>query len=533
MIATLLLSPNPSLLAQNQQTSNSTNVAAVPDTVKALQETIVRTIAKAERSVVAVARSKRIPKAKVSQTRRPLILGQAAQPPDPLSQLRTVQQAVPPYAYGTGVVIDDSGLILTQYLVVNSADDHFINDVNGNRYKATIRAADPRSGLAVLAINPRELAKAREAAKQNEETEAVSQSLLPALKMGVAEKLNKGDFVVSLGNPYAIQSDGQPTSSWGTISNTARKAAAAENFNNAPDTRGGFRTTLHHFGSLIQTDAKLGWNSAGGALVNLSGELVGITTTAASIAGHEQPAGYAIPLNKAMRRIVQTISEGKEAQYGLMGVTFSASSPYNAGNGIMANPNFSMPGSPAGISNPPPKGVRLDKAYVGGPGYRGGLRTGDYILTIDNIPIIDSDALQLVVGSREPGDEINVAYLRGNREQETDVELGKAFVMGERIVTQKSPTWRGMRIDYPTAVPGEILYQATEQGQVDPLGCVAVIEVEAGSISEQSGVKPYMFISHVGGKRVSTPKEFYEATASTVDTVNLKFTEKRRNRLAP
>ncbi len=521
------------VVAQKPLAEDDQRSIVVPEAVQTLQKTIVTTIARVERSVVAVARSKRIPQAEILQTRQPRILGQVAQPPDPLAQLRTPRPSVPPYAYGSGVVIDESGLILTQYLVVNSEDDHFINDVDGNTYKATIRATDPRSGLAVLAINPLELAIVREKTESLLQPDGSTASILPALKMGEAEKLSKGDFVISLGNPYAIQSDGQPTSSWGTISNIARKAAAEENFNNAPDTRGGFRTTLHHFGSLIQTDAKLGWNSAGGALVNLSGELVGITTTAASIAGHEQPAGYAIPLNETMRRVVQTLSEGKEAEYALMGVSFSSTSPYNAGDGFLPNPNSSVIGSPLKLNESKPSGVRLDKAYLGGPGYRGGLRTGDYVVSINEIPIPDSDALQLVIGSRMPGEKVSVLYRRANKQEETTIELGKAFVMGERIVTQKPTTWRGMRIDYATALPGDVLLQATEQGQVDPLGCVAVVEVEKGSISDQSGVKPYMFISHVGGQRVSNPKEFYEATESATDTVKLKFTERQRNPLAP
>ena len=169
-----------------------------------------------------------------------------------------------------------------------------VTTIDRTTYRATIRAADPHSGLAVLAID--HAAGPLQRAGSHEHNSAPGN--FPAIRLGDAESLRKGQFVVAIGNPYAIQTDGQPTASWGIVTNFGRKAPIGTNLNDAPGPDGDYRTTLHHLGTLIQTDAKLGFNAAGGALINLRGELVGLTTTAATIAGHEQPAGYAIPMQR-------------------------------------------------------------------------------------------------------------------------------------------------------------------------------------------------------------------------------------------
>lgn len=493
----------------------------MPEVVAALQRTIVQTIEKSESSVVAILRSKQQKTANANQGRRSILAGQAGQVeamPDPLAEFRTTGPRTPPYAFGSGVVIDNSGLVLTQYLVVDKNDDHQIVDIEGNSYQAMILAADPRSGLAILKIDEKQLVKVREKNPQS----------LPAIKIGNAEELRKGDFSITIGNPFAIRSDGQPTTSWGTIANIARKATPQENLNNTPDDRGTFRTTIHHFGTLIQTDAKLGWNAGGGAVVNLAGELVGITTTAATITGHEQPAGYAIPLNKLIRRAIKDLSEGREVEYGLLGVTFNSgvvqqglppgvNNPWNRARPI------NQPSAPVDLRNLP-KGVFLDQAYVGSPGYKGGLRSGDLITQIGKYSTPNADALLLAVSQFGPGDKVAVDYFRDSSKQTTSITLGKAFVLGDKIITKHKPAWRGMRVDYSTALPGNLLRQASLEGKIDPRGCVVVSEVLPGSVADKYGVKPYMFISHIGDKRVSTPEEFYKLTKDDNATMNLKFT---------
>src|SRR5690606_133005 len=104
------------------------------------------------------------------------------------------------------------------------------------------------------------------------------------------------------------------------------------------------------------------------------------------------------------------------------------------------------------------------------------------------------------------------------------VSLSKFYVRGDKIYTTGLRNWRGMQVDYSTAAPTAAIDQAAMQNLVDPEGCVAVVEVAPGSAAESAGIKPGMFISHVGDQRVTSPDEFYEAVEGAADTVNLRFT---------
>ncbi|TWT48770.1 trypsin-like peptidase domain-containing protein [Botrimarina hoheduenensis] len=452
----------------------------------ALQDELIQTIAATERSVVAITRYPQ-------QRPRPGLAAQLnaigpalADRQDPFADLRLIG-SIAAIGHGAGVVIGPD-LVLTQYQAIGVSDAHTITTVEGQVLPAMVIGADPRSSLAVLRVEP----------------ERGQRFELPALPLGQAEKLRKGRFVIAIGNPFSIASDGQPTASWGIIANTARRAPAGEDLL-ADDTEelDTPRTTLSHFGALIQTDAQLGWNAAGGALVTFEGELVGILTTTSMIAGHEQPAGYAIPLNKPLRRTVQLLSEGKEPEYGLLGIRF----------GI----------DPRALTKD--RGVTVSEVYGPGPAGRSGLLNGDIVTSVGGKPVTDAYSLQLAVAAFGPGEDVVVKYLRGPQQSQTTVRLGKAYVEGPKIVTSQRPQWQGLRVDYPTAVPAATLSDRVLNGHLDPEGCVVVSEVEPGSVSWSLGVRPYVYISHVDGNRVSTPDEFYQAVNAAPKTARLKFTK--------
>ena len=215
---------------------------------KVLEETIART----EKSVVAIARvRKAAPGDPFHVEFRPDPFGR--RPFQPVHPLPTDADFVP-NEYGTGVVIDRRGLILTAYHVLGEDSDYFITAIDRKVYRAWVKAADPRSDLAVLTVDG---------------ADVVSANLLP-IQFGDAATVRKGQIVLTLGNPYAIARDGQPSAGWGIVSNLARKAPPSPEESDPAGKR-----TLHHFGTLIQTDAKLNLGTSGGPLVNLRGEMVG------------------------------------------------------------------------------------------------------------------------------------------------------------------------------------------------------------------------------------------------------------------
>jgi S1-C subfamily serine protease len=327
----------------------------------------------------------------------------------------------------------------------------------------------------------------------------------PTINLGDADSVHKGQFVVAIGNPYAIQTDGQPTASWGIVTNLARKAPSGTNLNDAAGPAGDYRTTLHHLGTLIQTDAKLGFSAAGGALLNLHGELIGLTTTASTIAGHEQPAGYAIPINATIRRIIDTLKQGREVEYGMLGVGF--------GQLAMVSPND--------------KGSRLTlvQVFAGGPAARAGLASGDVVTRVADEPVNDVDAVQLAVSKLPPLTVTTVDYIRDGQPATTSVTLAKLAVAGKKIASVRENAWHGIRVDYATALDAADLAQAFTSGAIDPEGCVLVTEVEEKSVAWNAGVRKGMFISHVGSKRVTTPAEFQAATQTAGQKFDVRLTQ--------
>src|SRR5262249_42495116 len=130
--------------------------------------------------------------------------------------------------------------------------------------------------------------------------------------------VRKGQIVIALGNPYAIARDGSASATWGIVSNISRQAMAE---GEPTDSEARRNETIHHLGTLIQLDARLDLGTSGGALLNLQGELIGMTTSLAAIVGYEKSAGFAIPFDDSMKRIIESLRQGKEVEYGFLGVT--------------------------------------------------------------------------------------------------------------------------------------------------------------------------------------------------------------------
>jgi serine protease Do len=473
-------------LAQQPRTTGPDGPAAALQ----IEQSLVETIARAEPSVVAIARTTSQP-APLIERRMGELFGDLRE---------SGSTAAAPVTVGAGVIIDRAGLVLTHYRAVREGDQHIITTIDRAKYPASIRAADPRSGLAVLAIDGKGGSPRRAGAQQR----VPLPGSFPAIRLGDASNLRKGQFVIAIGNPYAIQTDGQPTASWGIVTNLARKAPSGTNLNDAPGPDGDYRTTLHHLGTLIQTDAKLAFSAAGGALLNLQGELVGLTTTAATIAGHEQPAGYALPINAAMRRIIDTLKQGREVEYGMLGVGFGHT-PLE---------------TPSGGSR-----LTLTQVFPGGPAALAGLEAGDVVTRVGERPVAEVDEVQLAISALPPSTVATVGYIRGGRSGTASVTLSKLAVTGQKITTVRPKAWLGIRVDYATALEALEFTQSIASAAYDPLGCVLVAEVDEGSPAWKAGVRQGMFISHVGRARVTTPKEFEAATRALGDKLDIRLTQ--------
>lgn len=452
----------------------------------AAEEALSETIARSEPSVVAIMRVRRSEGGEIPAFQIPDLFNR------PRGVLPRGDTELPdadfvPTEFGTGVVIDSKGLILTNFHVVRADSQHFVTTHDRKTYRAKIKAADSKSDLAVLELEP-----------QPQQTLKLS-----PVKFGDAATLRKGHIVIALGNPYGIARDGQVSASWGIVSNLARKAGPEQD---ELRPQGG-KPTLHHYGTLIQTDAKLNFGTSGGALLNLKGEMVGLTTSLAAAAGYEQAAGYAIPVNEAFLRIIETLRQGREVEYGFLGVQMD---------------NLDARSMAAGK-----QGMRVQDVVAGAPARRSGLLPDDVITHVNGRAIYDADGLVLNVSSLPAESAARLTVLRNGQTRQVEVELAKA-PPSRRIVSAPVELWRGLRVEFASAMGGDFL---KNNQPILQEGGVVVAEVAADSPAWRAGLRPEMVISHVGGIQIQTPKEFQSAVGGKTGPVQLR--EVRFNAFKP
>ncbi|MCS7305304.1 MAG: PDZ domain-containing protein [Thermoguttaceae bacterium] len=441
----------------------------------ALEAGLTEAIARAEKSVVAIALVARPAAGHAFQ---------GEQPPDAFGRRHPVPvQPGPldpdfvPSQYATGVVIDPNGLILTAFHALPEECEYFVTTPDRKTYRALIKGADPRSDLAVLSIE--------------------AKGLTP-IAFGDAQQVRKGQIVIALGNPYAIARDGQASASWGIVSNLSRKAPPQPDENDPVG-----KTALYHFGTLIQTDARLNLGTSGGPLVNLQGEMIGLCVSLAAVAGYETAAGYAIPVDPTFRRVVDTLKTGREVEYGYLGVRRSSGA--------------------AALETGTAVGGRVEDVVPGSPAHRSGLRPGDLITAVNGKPIYDFDGLVLEVGKLPVESRVRLDVLRDGRSMTLEVVLSKYPIRGRKVITQRPPAWRGLWVDYLSGVvdgSGRPMFPALPFD----LG-VAVTEVQEGSPAWHAGLRPGMIISHVGRVPVRTPREFQEAVAQQTGFVEVRLAD--------
>lgn len=283
------------------------------------------------------------------------------------------QQGMPQQSSGSGVIIRPDGYIITNNHVVEGANELEVSLYNKRVYKATVVGRDPSTDLAVIKINERSL---------------------PAAEFANSNLVQVGDWVLAVGNPFDLAS----TVTAGIISAKARSIHIRQD-NSAIE-------------SFLQTDAAVNPGNSGGALVNLSGQLVGINTAIASPTGTYAGYAFAVPSN-IVAKVVEDILKYGEVRRAYLGVSIQ-DLDWTLAQDLKLKTS---------------DGVLIAGVVPGGAAAQAGLQNRDVITQINDRPIRTSAELLETVATYRPGTKITLTVNRGGREQKVPVTLkGSASV---------------------------------------------------------------------------------------------------------
>jgi serine protease DegQ len=267
---------------------------------------------------------------------------------------------------GSGVIVSSDGYVLTNNHVIEDADDIVLVLSDGRRMRATVRGSDPESDLAVL------------------KTDGAN---LPAITFGNPDKVQVGDGVLAIGSPF----DFGNSVTHGIVSALGRNHLG-----------------VNRFEDFIQTDAAVNPGNSGGALVDTSGNLIGINSLIFSQSGGSQGIGFAIPVSIARSVLEQIIKDG-EVTRGWLGIEPQELTPELAST-------LALPGT---------DGVLIRAVLKSGPADRAGMQARDVVLEIDGKTTRDVSSLLAQIAALTPGTQARLKVLRERKSVEIDVTVGK------------------------------------------------------------------------------------------------------------
>jgi len=352
---------------------------------------------------------------------------------------------------GSGVIVDPSGLVVTNNHVVEGADQIKVSLADKREFDADLVLKDPRSDLVVL--------KLRDTSER-----------FPAIELGDSDALQVGDVVLAIGNPFGV---GQ-TVTHGIISALARTQVGI---------------TDYQF--FIQTDAAINPGNSGGALVDLSGKLAGINTAIYSRSGGSQGIGFAIPVNMVRVVVASAKSGGSTVKRPWLGAKLQALTPELAES--------------LGIKRP--VGALVASVVPKSPAARAGLRSGDVITSVDGQEIEDSNAFDYRFATKPLGGRAQLGILRGGKEAKLTVPLETAPETPRAEITIES------RSPFMGVTVANLSPALAEEMRLDPSTTgVVIVKVADDSIAQNLGFQKGDLVMSVNNTDITETRDLAEAT---------------------
>lgn len=354
---------------------------------------------------------------------------------------------------GSGVIVDaKKGIVMTNYHVIKGADEVQVSLVDGRSFTAEVKGSDPELDIAILKIDAKNLAE---------------------VPLGNSNRLEVGDFVVAIGNPFGL---GQ-TVTTGVVSALGRTGLGIEGYEN-----------------FIQTDASINPGNSGGALVSLRGELIGINTAIIAPAGGNVGIGFAIPVNMAKASMEQILVHG-EVKRGQLGVGIQEITPELREAFELKNGQ---------------QGVLVTGVTKGSEAEKAGVKAGDIIVAVDDRKTSSAGQLRSQIGIKEVGDKVVLSVLREGKTNKIMVNVGEPQQLSELSGRLHS------------------LLEGTHFEDIPDSDGVVVAGVSRNSRAAYSGLRPGDVITGANRKHVIDLKSFKKALARNQQTVLLQINRNGR-----
>lgn len=359
---------------------------------------------------------------------------------------------------GSGVIISNEGYILTNEHVVANADKLTVTLSDGREFRAEIKGTDPRSDLAIIKINAKEL---------------------PVVTLGDSDNVKIGQWVLAVGNPFGyVLENPEPTVTMGVIS--ALHRSLNRGFGRDRD-----------YSDLIQTDAAINPGNSGGPLVNLSGQVIAINVAIFSTSGGYQGVGFAIPINSA-KRIISRLIEGEKILYGWLGVNIQ-----DINDDLMDY--FGLKSK---------DGVLVAKVLEDTPAQKAGIKEGDIIVKLDGNDITKTNDLTKFVARTQVGKEADVQIIREKQQMTLRVKVGQrpdTVKEDNFIESEDKESWRGLKVKSLEDISPR-KYRIPEK-----IG-VVVVDVEPNSLADEAGIVPGDVILSINKNQIDNLDDYNNVT---------------------
>lgn len=385
---------------------------------------------------------------------------------------------------GSGVIISSDGYILTNNHVIEGAvEDRIELVLNDKRsFKASIVGQDPTTDLAVIKIDAENL---------------------PAVTIGNSDELDVGEWVLAIGNPFRLRS----TVTAGIVSALGRDVQIIND--------------QMRVESFIQTDAAINKGNSGGALVNTSGELVGVNTAIASKSGSYQGYGFAVPSNLAAK-VAKDIIEYGEIRRAMLGVSIVSV------NSAMAEE----------LNLDEIRGVHISAISPGGAADKHGLQRNDVILSVNGNEVNESNELQQKIAVLRPGERVELEVWRNDKVMTKSIELGSLNSNDEQLTfgtgsgtaeePEKDDQTLNQRMETVTLDMGFEVMAHPDPEDEDTQKLI-ITSVKEGSEAAEKGLEEGFFINKIEDVKVEDLQTFKELIAENLKATNSVVLEVKTN----